>query len=72
VTDRITAGELRALGVPVPESVPDVAGVPRNSTHVEMGDARMKGNTLKATLKYTITAPFEWIEVDFIVGEVKT
>lgn len=62
----ITAGELRAMGVPVAEGIPDVGWVPRSAILVDLGRSKLEpdGVTLTMELGVTFRVPFRWISVD--------
>lgn len=63
-----TAGELRALGIVIHETVPDVAWVPRYAMRVKYGEMRMVGDTFCADLSITFTHPFRWLRVEMEVA----
>lgn len=60
--DRISAGELRELGVPVPENIPDCATVPRRSMQLKVGSSSVAPDkqTLNMNFDVTFTEPFKW------------
>ena len=64
----ITAGDLRQLGFPIPEGVPDVAWVPRMAFFSAFQSAEA-GPDGSMNLKFNVrfTHPFRWIQVDFTV-----
>lgn len=68
MTDYVTAGELRALGVPIPERIPDAARVPRSAIKTEVGDVEEDGTAYTITITYKFDASFEWIEASFTIG----
>lgn len=69
MTDYVTAGELRALGIPIPERIPDVARVPRSAIRTEVEDAEEQGDgAIRITITYRFDATFEWIEASFTIG----
>ena len=59
----ITAAEARASGIEVPETVPDVAWIPRSSIRVELGDvtADIEGKRFNATFAIHFSEPWRWI-----------
>lgn len=67
----VTAGELRARGVPVPEDIPDVAWVPRASLVVKTGEAKMGDEPGKIVLSLAVefTAPFRWLELSCTIED---
>lgn len=68
-TNRITAGELRAMGMQIDARVPDCASVPRSALRFKDAQCRMgtKPGQMIARLSFELAAPFEWVEVSTIV-----
>ena len=66
----ITARELRECGIPVPESIPDVAWVARSDIRLTVGEGGRSDPDGKITLNLDVNflAPLEWIEVDLVIG----
>lgn len=72
--DRITAGELRAMGYPIPDSIPDCghtsrAGmrtVPVRSVAAE-NIGQVTNGELVIDLETTFTEPFKWITLNVVV-----
>jgi hypothetical protein len=65
----ITAAELRAMGMPVDESVPDCAWVLRSAMRfgqVEVGEQVWPHDPTVVHGSFTVsfTEPFRWVEVD--------
>lgn len=60
-SDRISAGELRALGVPISETVPDCATVERSAVHFHSKVAGATNDTLHLDVAVSFTRPFEWV-----------
>ena len=59
----ITAAELRAMGVPLDESIPDCAWVPRLSIRWVVGKPTASDpRTLLVPIEAEFTQPFTWIE----------
>lgn len=58
----VTAGELRARGIDVPETIPDVGWIPRSALLVEPGELRLDGNVLHCEMTITFAVPFKWFE----------
>ena len=65
----ITAKELRAKGIPVPESIPDCGWIPRWAaiptdvkTSFDVDDQR-----LDATFTFRFAVPFKWIDIEFTI-----
>lgn len=67
--NRVTAGELRTLGLRIPETIPDCAWVPRTS--LVIGEHRAivsaDGQRLDVEVDIGIGAPFRWVEAEFTV-----
>lgn len=62
----ITAGELRGMGLLIPEEVPDCGWIHRGAYKIEAGDVQLKddGYGFGMDLKVTITEPFRWVSVE--------
>ncbi len=61
----LTAGEVRAIGVELPESVPDCAWVPRWAMRTELGkvtDGDTPGS-VDMMIGISFSVPFTWIEL---------
>lgn len=67
--DRITAGELRVMGIPVPSNIPDVASIPRSAMKMSVGEVTsMDGDkTVVVNVSIKFEANFEWIQLDLIL-----
>ncbi len=67
---RVSAGELREMGVAVPEDVPDCGWVPRASLRIgDVTSASLGENGLpNLHISIEFTEPFRWVEVS---GRVK-
>ena len=65
----ITAAEARACGIDVPETVPDVAWIPRASIRVELGEvtADIEEKQFNATFAIHFSEPWRWIRIRFEV-----
>lgn len=66
----VTAGELRAAGIPVPESVPDCGWIPRGSM-VPGPEAPTVSHdpatgVFSVQIPFGFSQPFRWIEVDLV------
>lgn len=61
----VTAGELRDMGLAVPQSIPDVAWVPRRSIEWGAGQGTFDEATsrLTATITARFTEPFRYIKI---------
>lgn len=60
--DRITAGELRAMGYAIPASIPDCGNIPRNSMTMREVGSSAAGDTMTMAVEVTFNAPFTWAE----------
>jgi hypothetical protein len=67
--DRISAGELRAAGIEVPDNIPDVAGVPRSAVHFGKPDVTLEGDMAHISAPCTLSAPFKWISATFTISK---
>lgn len=61
--DRITAGELRAMGYPILDSIPDCGNIPRSSMTMRAAGGEAVGDKLMVDMEITFTEPFKWIVV---------
>ena len=71
----LTAVEIRALGVELPENIPDIAWVPRWAMRTELGEASDGDTPGSVTIRISFLVPFAWIELRFQVdadGNVST
>ena len=64
----VTAGELRRLGFPIPEGIPDVAWVPRMALLPAFQSA-VEGPDGKLNIVFNVQMayPMRWLQVDFTV-----
>lgn len=64
--DRITAGELRAMGIPISPHVPDCGHISRSAIDLKMNPNGKTSATddgvLTTPLLMQITEPFQWVE----------
>lgn len=68
MTDRVYAGELRAMGVKtIPEHIPDCAWVPRSALEWKYRAVSASGDQLSLDMTLAIHEPFKWVEVNAIV-----
>jgi hypothetical protein len=65
---RISAGELRAIGLPIPDDVPDCAWIPRSAMLIEVTEVTAENGILTTHLVTRFSEPFKWVSV---TGEVK-
>jgi len=66
--ERLYAGDLRAAGVDIPETIPDCASVARSS--VRLGEPEIGGDPDQGLITGTIpiiwTEPFEWYSFNLV------
>ncbi len=66
----ITAGELRAFGYPIPETIPDCGWVRRSSWDVTTGAVSMDDDgTINMDMNMGFCEAFQWIEVTLTVAK---
>lgn len=70
----ITAGELRAMGMPIPGHIPDCGWIPRWSMRItattpEHSPKDIAANILRVDLGTSFLVPFRWVELSAIVGK---
>ncbi len=66
----ITAGELRAQGFHIPESIPDAGWIPRLSMKVESVAPRGEPNDerrIDFSMMVSFSEPFRWIKIDAVI-----
>jgi hypothetical protein len=64
----VTAGELRALGFPIPEGIPDVAWCPRSALLPAFQSAEVgPDGKLSITFNVQMMYPMRWIQLDMTV-----
>lgn len=71
----ITAGEIRAMGWPVPEDIPDCAHTPRSSLRWKSGGAKMDESDpgkIVFSLGLEFTMPFQWISITATIDDNAT
>lgn len=67
---KITAGELRAMGCTISDTVPDCAWVPFWAVQIESGEATdVGGGKINVPLKLTLLQPWQWVTVQIAVKE---
>lgn len=66
----ITAGTLRAMGLEVPQNIPDCAWTPRYSMQLMMWDLIQseKDGVLDVQFKCVFTEPFQWFRAEVTLG----
>ena len=64
-TLHLTAGQLRAMNVPVPDDIPDCGWVPRSAIVFESGSVDDDGFKMDVSF----TEPFKWFKFTFVVGD---
>lgn len=62
---KLYAGDLRCLGIEIPDSIPDCAHVDRSSVVFRGPDFEpaTDDGLLRGTISVIFTAPFEWVTV---------
>lgn len=69
----VTAGQLRAAGVEVPEGIPDVAWIPKYA--MSFGPVRaftsQEPDRIICTASVHFNEPFRWVDVSLEVGDKK-
>ena len=64
-SDRVSVGELRAMGFPVPDNIPDCATTLRSAINWQTIDAMsgLDGKPIQIGISVTYGAPFEWVRM---------
>lgn len=67
----VTAMELRSVGIPIPESIPDCAWVPRRAMIPKIGEftAGPEQGVVSITTYIEFAEPFRWVEGTFAIRE---
>lgn len=66
----VTAGELRAMGIAIPESTPDVAWVRRCDLRFTPGTSSLDSEGIfKMVFNVEIVGPFQWITLNLELKE---
>jgi hypothetical protein len=65
----ISAGWLRECGIPIPESIPDCATVPRSAMRMEMVGSSASGGVMTAQMQVTFSEAFKWVEATVTVDD---
>jgi hypothetical protein len=65
----ISAGWLRECGIPVLDSIPDCATVPRSSIKLEMTGSSVTRDAATAQMKATFSEPFKWFEATVTIND---
>ena len=66
----ISAGELRAIGLPMPESIPDCGWIPRTAMEIKALESKLNGETeLRINTEIKFTEPFRWITVSLTASK---
>lgn len=73
----ITVGEMRGLGWPIPERLPDCAWIRRDSVHVKSMShcstpEDIAAGVLRLDTEITFAEPFNWIDLTFTIGPTPT
>lgn len=68
--DLVSAGELRAMGIPVPDTIPDCATTKRSAIRMHVGPTTGDpgARTVNVRVDVAFDAPFEWIEMKVELG----
>jgi hypothetical protein len=64
----ITAGELREVGIMVPDTIPDQAWIPRHAMMPHLAGVKSKDDDpsmVEAKIEIDLTVPFRWVRVVF-------
>jgi hypothetical protein len=69
IDEPVSAGWLRECGIPVPDSIPDCATVPRSSMKMRMAGWRADGDMLTMDMRVTFDERFKWFEATVIVDD---
>lgn len=66
----VTAGELRARGIPIPDTIPDVGWIPRHGLHLGESEVTVdEKEVAHINVSLTFPYPFRWINMTFDLGE---
>lgn len=68
----ITAGELRAIGVPIPARIPDCGWIARAAMHVASDATVTSNGRLNVNMQVTFSAPFRWINIQVTIPKEPT
>jgi hypothetical protein len=72
-TTCITAGQLRALGWPLPETIPDVGWIPlasiKTTFRVDRTTNPMATGMLRGEIVHEFTEPFRWVDASVMWSE---
>lgn len=65
-----TADELRAIGFPIPDTIPGIAWIPRTAlvVHEPVVTPGADAGTMHVTMSATFTEPFRWLELNLEIG----
>lgn len=69
MTNRVSAGELRQLGLNVPDGVPDCATVRRSAIRMKVSDTQCSPSTISFGVDVEILDAFEWVEITFVASK---
>lgn len=70
--DLRTAFELRAMGITIPESIPDCATIPRSAISIKVAvDQTLTPDKDSLSMGFDVKflAPFQWVSATFIVNK---
>ena len=73
MNDRISAGELRSMGLDIVDSIPDCATIPRSSMKTKVGEVGgdPENNLLTVDFQIEFEQPFEWVTVKIDTSELQ-
>lgn len=76
---RLTAGQLRKMGVKVPDGIPDCGWIPSTSIHFGEPKVEVQGDpsnpdkdfSLSIGFRISFREPFRWVTASFTIKEEK-
>lgn len=68
----MTAGELRAVGAKLPDTIPDCGWIPRHALRLGDCSATSDGKRVNVGVSFSVSAPFRWVEVRGTIEETTT
>ena len=73
MSDRISAGELRSMGLDIVDSIPDCATIPRWAMKTTVGEVSgdPEKNLLTVDFQIVFEQPFEWVTVKIDASELQ-
>lgn len=64
---RISAGDLRVMGVQLEDEIPDCATVDASAVTIALSESEVTKDAINIGYEVTITEPFEWVEVNVTI-----